>query len=157
MTSDGYFDDCYFFFLCKRHPNNLPHFEDRFGLTITSATFEVMDDAQQEILFSTSDLTELTSWLDASPDSIFNLYLQDSRAQSFMFCHRPEDHHVLGIPYELLNDAELLGVLKRFGALLGCGWYDDAPPDQISEMRLAANAAHSIFRRHRTGQLVHAD
>ena len=157
MASGGFHDDSYFFFLCKRHPNTLPHFQDHFGLTLEPTTFEVMDSAQQETLLSTSDLAELTSWLDASPDSHFDLYLRDSRAQSFMFCHRPEDHHVLGIPYELLNDAELLGVLKRFGALLGCGWYDDAPPDQISEMRLAANAAHSIFRRHRTGQLVHAD
>ena len=157
MAPESFYHGCYFFFLCKRHPNTLPHFQDKFGLTTTSETFEVMDNAQQEILFSTSDLAELTSWLDASPDSIFNLYLQDSRAQSFMFCHRPEDHHVLGIPYELLNDAELLGVLKRFGALLGCGWYDGAPPDQISEMRQGANAAHSIFRRYRKGQLVPAD
>ena len=151
------YHDGYFFFLCKRHPNTLPHFEDRFGLTVQPTTFEVADDAQQEILFSTSDLAELTSFLDASPDSHFDLYLRDSRAQSFMFCHRPENHHVLGIPYELLNDAELLFILKRFGALLGWGFHDAPPFDQINEMRQAANAAHSIFRRYRKGQLIPAD
>ena len=157
MAGEGYFDGCYFFFLCKRHPNNFPHFQDRFSLTITPTTFEIMDDAQQQILFSTSDFRELTSVLDANPDSHFNLYLQDSRAQSFMFCHRPEDHHVLGIPYESLNDADLLFALKRFGAILGWGFHDAPPFDQIAEMRQATDAAHSIFRRDRRGQLIPAN
>ncbi|MBA4490813.1 hypothetical protein [Paracoccus sp. S1E-3] len=157
MSAGGSHDGCYFFFLRKRHSNNLPHFEDRFGLTITPTTFEVMDDAHQEILFSNSHLAELTSFLDASPDSHFNLYLQDSRAQSFLFCHRPEDHHVLGIPYELLNDAKLLSAAKRLGAILGWGFHDAPPFDQIGEMRHTANAAHSIFRRYRKGQLIAAD
>ena len=157
MASDGFHDDCYFFFLCKRHPNTLPHFQDHFGLTLEPTTFEVMDSEQQETLLSTSDLAELTSWLDASPDSHFDLYLRDSRAQSFMFCHRPEDHYVLGIPYDLLNEAELLSVLRRFSAILGWGWHDDAPFDRIEKMRGAANTAHSIFRRYRKGKLVPAN
>ena len=74
-----------------------------------------------------------------------------------MFCHRPEDHHVFGIPYEFLNDAELLFVLQRFGAILGWGFHDAPPFDQINEMRDAANAARSIFRRYRRGQLIAAD
>lgn len=150
--------DGYFFFACKRHPNAIFTFEDRFGLHHNPADlYEVMDDAQQEILFSTSDLGELTSWLDASPESRFDLYLQDSRAQSFMFCHRPGDHHVLGIPYDLLNECELLLAVKRFGAILGWGWHDDAPFDDIHEMRNAANAKHSVFRRYRKGQMIPAD
>ena len=155
--SSGEFHDCYFFFLCKRHPNTRFHFEDHFGLTPIPSNFEVMDEAQQDILFSTSDPDELASWLDASPESHFNLYYQDSRAQSFMFCHRPEDHHVLGIPYDFLNDAELLRVLRRFAAILGWGSPDMPPDDSINEMRSAANAAHSIFRRYRRGQLIPAD
>ena len=75
MAGADDYDGCYFFFLCKRHPNALPHFEDHFGLAITPMTFEVMDDAQQDILFSTSDPEELTSLLDVSPESHFNLYL----------------------------------------------------------------------------------
>ena len=157
MAPVGFYDSCYFFILCKRHPNNLPHFEDHFSLTIAPTTFDVMDDAQQEIQFSTSELTELTSFLDASPDSHFNLYLRDSRAQSFMFCHRPEDHHVLGIPYEFLNDAELLFTAKRFGAILGWGWPDGPPPDQIEAIRRVANATHSVFRRYRKGNLIPAN
>ena len=74
-----------------------------------------------------------------------------------MFCHRPEDHYVLGIPYDLLNDAELLSVLRRFSAILGWGWHDDAPFDRIEKMRGAANTAHSIFRRYRKGKLVPAN
>lgn len=157
MQADGFHDDGYFFFLCKRHRNTLPHFEDRFGLTIQATTFEVMDDEHEKTLFSTSDLSELTSWLDASPDSRFELYLQDSRAQRFMFCHRPGNHHVVGIPYDFLNEAELLQLLKRFGAILGWGWHDDAPFDDLRDMRRAANAAHSVFRRYRKGQLIPAD
>ncbi|NHF73122.1 hypothetical protein [Paracoccus xiamenensis] len=151
------FRDCWFFFACKRHPNTLFHFQDRFGLTVPPAHFEVMDSACEKILFSTSDLAELTPWLDANPESYFNLYLQDSQSQSFMFCHRPGNHHVLGIPYELLNEDELLFVLKRFGAIYGWGWHDDTPPDTIDEMRLSANAPHSILRRYRKGRLVPAN
>lgn len=157
MEPDGFYDGCYFFFLCKRHPNNLPHFEDHFHLTLLPATFEVMDDAQQQVLLSTSDPAELTSWLDAHPDSSFDLYLQDSRSQSFMFCHRPGNHHILGIPYEMLNDEKLLFVLKRFAAILGFGCHDAPPPETIEERRQFARAAHSVFRRYHKGQLIPAD
>lgn len=157
MGSAAFYEDCYFFFLCKRHPNNLPHLQDRFGLTIVPANFEVMDDAKQQILLSTSDVEELTSWLDASPDSCFDLYLQDSRSQSFMFCHRPGNHHVLGIPYEMLNDDMLLFVLKRFAAILGSGFHDAPPPDTVGELRHFASATHSIFRRYHRGHLIPAN
>ena len=153
MAAASYFDDCYFFMLCRRHPNTLARFQDHFGLSHLPFIHEMMD-AAGATMFSTSDLAELTSLLDASPDSQFDLYLQDSRAQSFMFCHRPGNHYVLGIPYEFLNERELLATFKHFGAILGWGGHDDAPFTQIEDMRQAAKATQSAFLRFHQGQLL---
>lgn len=74
-----------------------------------------------------------------------------------MFCHRPGHHHVVAIPYDSLNEGELLTVLSRFGAIPGWGWQDAPPLNDLIEMRQATNAAHSVFRRYRHGQMIPAD
>lgn len=151
-------ENCYFFFACKRHPNTLFDFEDRFGLRHNPADiYEVMDAAREKVIFASDDRQALLDWLDARPDSSFDLYLQDGAGRSFMFSHRPDNLHVLGIPYDLMSEDQLEIVLKRMGAIFGYGWHDDTPLDSLAEIREAAYATNSVFRRYRQGKLIPAD
>ncbi len=154
--SEDFYANAYFFFVCKRRSDTFLRFCERFNLMLSPSfeSFDVLNYDTGEIVHSESTLDGIIDYLDQSAESRFDFYLESRDGNSFMFCYRPDNLHVMGIPYCYLDPEKLVATLVSFSVIYGWGWQDDAPPENFIEMKNTANNARLPFMRYSEGKLM---